>query len=129
MRISDWSSDVCSSDLSSEESAPCKLPPDQIGARWHLIAKLMAGAGRGLMARRQIRIPDAALARRRHVSFGDGGCAVAVRMAIRSEEHTSELQSPMRIPHAVFFFNKKKTTDQKTSRISSHHKSKNTEMI
>src|SRR3546814_11840576 len=44
MRISDWSSDVCSSD--------------------------------------RIRIPDAALARRRHVSFGDGGCAVAVRMAI-----------------------------------------------
>src|SRR3546814_6897934 len=31
--------------------------------------------------------------------------------AARSEEHTSELQSPMRISYAVFCLKKKKTTD------------------
>src|SRR3546814_10682399 len=32
---------------------------------------------------------------------------------VRSEEHTSELQSLMRISYAVFCLNKKKTTDKK----------------
>src|SRR3546814_5658862 len=35
---------------------------------------------------------------------------VMVRKAIRSEEHTSELQSLMRISYAVFCLKKKKTT-------------------
>src|SRR3546814_6002106 len=45
---------------------------------------------------------------RRHVgSAGDGADAYAAR---RSEEHTSELQSLMRISYAVFCLNKKKQT-------------------
>src|SRR3546814_1142647 len=36
------------------------------------------------------------------------------RMGCRSEEHTSELQSLMRISYAVFCLKKKKTKDQKT---------------
>src|SRR3546814_6243367 len=35
---------------------------------------------------------------------------IAVRAAARSEEHTSELQSLMRISYAVFCLKKKKTT-------------------
>src|SRR3546814_6676898 len=37
--------------------------------------------------------------------------ALALRHAIRSEEHTSELQSLMRISYAVFCLKKKKTTN------------------
>src|SRR3546814_3045571 len=38
----------------------------------------------------------------------DGSCSVANAPAIRSEEHTSELQSLMRISYAVFCLKKKK---------------------
>src|SRR3546814_1138675 len=37
------------------------------------------------------------------------GCAIAQEAASRSEEHTSELQSLMRISYAVFCLKKKKT--------------------
>src|SRR3546814_1355638 len=49
---------------------------------------------------------------------GDCGVRVAVNLsAIRSEEHTSELQSLMRISYAVFCLKKKKT-----KKINSKHK-------
>src|SRR3546814_5158494 len=38
------------------------------------------------------------------------GAALTLREAIRSEEHTSELQSLMRISYAVFCLKKNKTT-------------------
>src|SRR3546814_6398484 len=37
------------------------------------------------------------------------------RLSVRSEEHTSELQSLMRISYAVFCLKKKKKINQKTS--------------
>src|SRR3546814_9371852 len=88
MRISDWSSDVCSSDL----------PPVSIVNRyraWDAAAVLHLKAlhvifcyrFRGGMIREiQIKVID-----------------------LRSEEHTSELQSLMRISYAVFCLKKKKT--------------------
>src|SRR3546814_4552650 len=86
MRISDWSSDVCSSDLGCTRWRRCmkmslKLPMFGMNmeegtiARWHV----QLGA-------------DFAL--------GD--------ILYRSEEHTSELQSLMRISYAVFCLKKKK---------------------
>src|SRR3546814_5439517 len=39
---------------------------------------------------------------------------------MRSEEHTSELQSLMRISYAVFCLNKKKTTKNKTIKINTY---------
>src|SRR3546814_8719692 len=42
----------------------------------------------------------------------------------RSEEHTSELQSLMRISYAVFCLKKKKTT-MNTNKVSMHHKQVN----
>src|SRR3546814_10058438 len=48
--------------------------------------------------------------------FDDAGIPLTLRMQDRSEEHTSELQSLMRISYAVFCLKKKKTTIQ-------HHRS------
>src|SRR3546814_10189160 len=44
-----------------------------------------------------------------------------VRRLDRSEEHTSELQSLMRISYAVFCLKKKKNTQKDTERIESIH--------
>src|SRR3546814_9058521 len=59
-----------------------------------------------------------AVHRRRHAEFADAVIEVAARIIVRrqrrgrgrSEEHTSELQSLMRISYAVFCLKKKKTT-------------------
>src|SRR3546814_8763946 len=92
MRISDWSSDVCSSDLFA-------------------LRVQHAESGRAVQLVRRERVEiDIKLA---HVDrqMGDALCAVdqhgdAAR--VRSEEHTSELQSLMRNSYAVFCLKKKK---------------------
>src|SRR3546814_9546181 len=43
----------------------------------------------------------------------------------RSEEHTSELQSLMRISYAVFCLKKKNTTDKQKTKAASQHKRNN----
>src|SRR3546814_6263844 len=81
MRISDWSSDVCSSDLLLA-SLPAPKNVDKLvgeGAK-------ASGFQRGLQG---------------------------VLRGIRSEEHTSELQSLMRISYAVFCLKKKNKHSQK----------------
>src|SRR3546814_7191157 len=132
MRISDWSSDVCSSDLAAGAPAQSRasaiatalalsllnphvyldtvvligsiagqFPPDQ--RVWFAVGAMIAsclwfyglgfGAGRlaPLFARPAAwRVLDVLI-----------GCVM------RSEEHTSELQSLMRISYAVFCLNKK----------------------
>src|SRR3546814_8403477 len=45
----------------------------------------------------------------------------AARRVRRSEEHTSELQSLMRISYAVFCLKKKNSTDDQTTTIAKHH--------
>src|SRR3546814_2183481 len=84
MRISDWSSDVCSSDLGR-------------GA---------ANAASPARQRRNLDACEKNCGCRRGPGSGGGGCYRTWR---RSEEHTSELQSLMRISYAVFCL-KKKTT-------------------
>src|SRR3546814_6312518 len=85
MRISDWSSDVCSSDLVPWAVWP---PGRQCWCRF---------------PRSAIRL-QAAHRRARSAGAHSGGGAG------RSEEHTSELQSLMRISYAVFCLKKKKQT-------------------
>src|SRR3546814_5984701 len=116
MRISDWSSDVCSSDL----AAGALEPP---GAR-------PAGAGR-------VRADGRAGARDR----GDEPAPAALRPATapavaasrtaaapvgqrfgRSEEHTSELQSLMRNSSAVFCLKKKTKTKAIRQTNNKQHK-------
>src|SRR3546814_10265825 len=81
MRISDWSSDVCSSDLSSLALVPTM---------------------------QAVAAPRAASA----------AAPAPLSSLVRSEEHTSELQSLMRISYAVFCL-KKKTTNNKFIKNSS----------
>src|SRR3546814_7733010 len=95
MRISDWSSDVCSSDL-PPANAPI-LPTDQHASK---------GLSRGCSTQAKngracggseidgIGLRHLALPRQTHDDE-------------RSEEHTSELQSLMRISYAVFCSKKK----------------------
>src|SRR3546814_7008257 len=113
MRISDWSSDVCSSDLLLTRDEPIKIiciAPDNVARDEPTLVK------RSLAA---LRISVIAL--------HDGWCTdqqlplSAVRQIgerfvhntqlwlrqLRSEEHTSELQSLMRISHAVLCLKKK----------------------
>src|SRR3546814_10757402 len=87
MRISDWSSDVCSSDLEHH-------------AR-HLRQPLGRRHGARMVDRRQVAQPR--LAEQGHVDREGERAQAAVG---RSEEHTSELQSLMRISYAVFCLKK-----------------------
>src|SRR3546814_10035825 len=115
MRISDWSSDVCSSDLEGEILRPHhrrRIGVD--GVRPQHLAR-HAGAPLDVLGMvRQRRI--AALVA--HLDRGvEGGGDVAAQpghrrlgaVLDRSEEHTSELQSLMRISYAVFCLKKKKS--------------------
>src|SRR3546814_3467975 len=102
MRISDWSSDVCSSDLREPRAGT----DDLVVA--HLRRKLRQGGRLGNLCLRA-----------RGIGFGEQALALraarkrlikrAGRIGVRSEEHTSELQSLMRISYAVFCLKKKKT--------------------
>src|SRR3546814_7644814 len=90
MRISDWSSDVCSSDLmavSYSNSEAAKAMTLHLG---RLGYKKIAFAC--LDSRNNDRSRD------RRAGYLE---------ALRSEEHTSELQSLMRISYAVFCLQKK----------------------
>src|SRR3546814_5563338 len=121
MRISDWSSDVCSSDLADRAAA---LP--EFRARQG--SGVRAGGLRGPLAARSPQpqpLPDrrGQIGRivRLHpfdVDARDEGVDRQVsslgfrlqRVPERSEEHTSELQSLMRISYAVFCLKKKTKT-------------------
>src|SRR3546814_6139815 len=99
MRISDWSSDVCSSDLRRVCSPPRTVPSTRwspprcaVGMRreggvYRAVSgdvESPAGIGRVVLSERGDPRPDE-----------------------RSEEHTSELQSLMRNSYAVFCLKKK----------------------
>src|SRR3546814_6606653 len=111
MRISDWSSDVCSSDLEPRASTrkPAAMP-----------AGRARGSARRLDDRPEIRGLQAGAADQGAIDFGKAENLLCVGRlyrspvedaeGCRSEEHTSELQSLMRISYAVFCLNKKKNT-------------------
>src|SRR3546814_5885326 len=99
MRISDWSSDVCSSDL--------RVPGANVSLRDLRRWRDLRPPSRN-RALRRLRQADFDRTRRSDRAAGreqDGG---DLETAQRSEEHTSELQSLMRISYAVFCLKKKK---------------------
>src|SRR3546814_7227579 len=117
MRISDWSSDVCSSDLLARRA--CRDNGAHRGR-----ARRVGGSHSRVRRQRDDR-PAGPDRRRQHRPAGerDGGTLATARHARaqrrdarhahprrgdRSEEHTSELQSLMRISYAVFCLKKKK---------------------
>src|SRR3546814_7783488 len=127
MRISDWCSDVCSSDLilHAQEEAPMEatvaergqitLPKavrDALGLSKGTILKVELDGGR-IILRKSV---DDAISRARGRFKLDGFADTSEAMTTirRSEEHTSELQSLMRISYAVFCLKKKKTIRYKT---------------
>src|SRR3546814_5725471 len=118
MRISDWSSDVCSSDL-DDRNHPC--PDDDPAGAGAVLRRADAGqehaldddAGRRGGVPRDADLGDVGLydgvrprfSRRRRQRLRRG---VGQGVSERSEEHTSELQSLMRISYAVFCLKTKK---------------------
>src|SRR3546814_10657088 len=99
MRISDWSSDVCSSDLPRR-------------------ARRLSRALLGAEGDRTAGVLDQRTWRPLGVQYRCGGAACRAApgnlLEPRSEEHTSELQSLMRISYAVFCLKKKKIHNEHT---------------
>src|SRR3546814_2853678 len=87
MRISDWSSDVCSSDLTPASSTVDSLETAVIDGK--LVRVVSWYDNEWGFSNRMV------------------DTAGAMAKLIRSEEHTSELQSLMRISYAVFCLKKK----------------------
>src|SRR3546814_5259195 len=117
MRISDWSSDVCSSDLPPDSEAAADqvldaggraVAPGFINVLSWATESLIAD-GRGMGDTKQGVTLEI---------FGEGWSMGPLNDAMkadalkqqRSEEHTSELQSLMRISYAVFCLKKKRIT-------------------
>src|SRR3546814_3889614 len=103
MRISDWSSDVCSADLrrNAGRHAPSRRR-DRLRHRFRGDAIPRADGHR----RHRRPFDPRALARRRERVSRPVGAAVSE--PARSEEHTSELQSLIRNSYAVFSLKKQK---------------------
>src|SRR3546814_1699463 len=116
MRISDWSSDGCSSDLSVGAFVVQSFIPRQRKVR--ILATLgPASANPAMIAELHRAGADAF---RVNMSHGDHEGHAKVIAAIRaleketrSEEHTSELQSLMRNSYAGFCLKKTKKQDDK----------------
>src|SRR3546814_6779827 len=129
MRISDWSSDVCSSDLlvrirwhliDVAIGMDCELDardasPRQIGGMSH--AGEAGEDQHQACQERQKGSHEPALTTERFP------CHCNNSRAGRSEEHTSELQSLMRISYAVFCLKKKNKNNDNTKRNNNYNHS------
>src|SRR3546814_4585877 len=131
MRISDWSSDVCSSDLRGIRVAVEQIDHRQPGAglgagiATQAIGDLMLDQFRRTVQQIDRHQPVGQLADDL-VALGTRRRQFAVvvikrqrrqrRQRLRSEEHTSELQSLMRISYAVFCLKKQITESTNTNR-------------
>src|SRR3546814_4368769 len=104
MRISDWSSDVCSSDLSivalSVSISASRSPDLTVSPSF---TSHLARVPSSIVGERAGIFNSIGMSRLVPVSLAGGAC----RYGFRSEEHTSELQSLMRISYAVFCLKKK----------------------
>src|SRR3546814_3472331 len=123
MRISDWSSDVCSSDLVKDTS----FGADDVHIRWFADGTTNACYNcidRHLPAKKD----DTAIiwegddpSEQKHISYGELFENVCRLANARSEEHTSELQSLMRSSYAVFCLKKKKHKKHKSQHTQRTH--------
>src|SRR3546814_3440484 len=120
MRISDWSSDVCSSDLDAK-FAP--HPGEVVGGHRVVRVELAAAAVFEMLEPPGYSVPACGrlngCARGDVAEYADGFVERRAVLTVehgmdergchlRSEEHTSELQSLMRNSYAVFCLKKKK---------------------
>src|SRR3546814_2340571 len=105
MRISDWSSDVCSSDLLDIARRFDRGLAAAERRRLYHHRRFLDGYGEPALG-------DSGGADA-HRAVDDDGAGAGVDDHPRSEEHTSELQSLMRISYAVFCLKKKKKQKHK----------------
>src|SRR3546814_5680200 len=100
MRISDWSSDVCSSDLPAPVLAWFRITPFAVA----LISPHQATLPfTGIMAEKSACVLPGFGRHRRRIGKSPHPLKIVKAAHFRrSEEHTSELQSLMRISYAVF---------------------------
>src|SRR3546814_9232029 len=121
MRISDWSSDVCSSDLTGPvsevvavtqrnrhqqgEAGERAVPPPVPPAPAQFMCAAIGGIGGKTIVQGGVR--------------GRVSIDPTPQGLSRSEEHTSELQSLMRISYAVFCLKKKNETHIRLSKNQS----------
>src|SRR3546814_2836917 len=129
MRISDWSSDVCSSDLSSmmERAFASRVSGMAVGTS--NVGAPMSGMTSGNQSSIAFSAGGATVqadpttntliisaadplyrSLREVIDLLDQRRAQVLIESLRSEEHTSELQSLMRISYAVFCLKKQKTS-------------------
>src|SRR3546814_10020632 len=120
MRISDWSSDVCSSDL-----LDCLYAATEVN-EWAWWAAVASFSPREKVPEGRMRegAKPAGASRRKKLPFDDEAKTFIRNLrrnatdaehlvwSYRSEEHTSELQSLMRISYAVFCLKKKKKKER-----------------
>src|SRR3546814_1065700 len=121
MRISDWSSDVCSSDLRPLQIPwmPCqsRSPPEYRRRKPHPLPS--QATWQACLPPSSERVPASSILSPSillHQHVGKEFRQIRFRRGFReigrSEEHTSELQSLMRISYAVFCLKKKKNIEK-----------------
>src|SRR3546814_8990032 len=108
MRISDWSSDVCSSDLRA---------PAAVMLAW-FEGKLSSARPIGRSLPVAVLRPSVAPQVARRAPPPTAKPLALVASQARSEEHTSELQSLMRISYAVFCLKKNSCRQKQNTRSS-----------
>src|SRR3546814_6273821 len=126
MRISDWSSDVCSSDLVADDVPDSGYRVAHVGYQlvvWHTVGTDVDRRDARAQPQNEAALADAIHVHGNHrglertSSSGDRDTCSDLqarcgrrryRQTWRSEEHTSELQSLMRTSYAVFCLKKKK---------------------
>src|SRR3546814_1299714 len=112
MRISDWSSDVCSSDLVDHHGVAVMAERQAVDGALDRGERIIEGVHEQPAHGIDHQHAMAATALE-HAGAAAGGAGGKVqRPEQRSEEHTSELQSLMRISYAVFCLKKKKQQSQ-----------------
>src|SRR3546814_6057020 len=99
VRISDWSSDVCSSDLAGRMSNGSAKRPASL--------RRAGQAMRSGATPRMVLSTSLRRARQRGPNWSMPGSAIVGIIPMRSEEHTSELQSLMRNSYDVFCLKQK----------------------
>src|SRR3546814_9144139 len=129
MRISDWSSDVCSSDLlsvSQDDEVVIDILDGSV-CKPIALSSIVDLSDRKKLYRAGEIICDGTSGTASPVegtpvgaSNSTGQVDLVATLTARSEEHTSELQSLMRISYAVFCLKKTKTTQNLATTLESH---------
>src|SRR3546814_8680763 len=117
MRISDWSSDVCSSDLVSPPSSSKASSPSAIARE---VSERIETVAPGLASQKRAVMNDTAGMAAGITPNRSSPTRPVREPARRSEEHTAELQSLMRNSYAVFCLKKKNHINQTAALVINH---------